>query len=292
MFKKIRNKIWKAALGVVLCIPMTTIVVYAATMANSWHTYDANVRLSPCSYVGRSYTLSFNGNKPSATSNTVVNTPGTQTGNLTFKEWSVVASNNSGNYAANVDLGAKNFESVQSATAVATAQWNNASLWFGDPSLTGYTFQGWYTAASGGTRVYSPVTVTPATTAYNSTLYAHWKPIGYTVQYSGNNTSTNIYGDVCTSVYTGTTNPTSCTYDVTSYVSSNGYSKTGYMFKHWNTKSDNTGTVYKPGDSIINWTATDGAVITLYAIWEPVTYNVNVHDNKPSDSTGNIVNVK
>lgn len=292
MFKRIKSKVVKAILGVALCVPMTAVVVYAATMANSWHTYDANVTLSACSYVGRSYTLSFNGNKPSVTSNVVQNIPAAKSGNLTFKEWQVVASNNSGNYAASTNLGVKNFESVQNATAVATAQWNNTSLSFGNPSLLGYSFQGWFDLASGGNRVSSPVTVTPATTAYSKTLFAHWSPIRYIVQYNGNNTTRNIYNDICTSTYTGFTAPTACTYDVTSYVASNGFSKTGYKFKHWNTRSDNTGTVYNPGDSILNWSSTDGATITLYAIWEPVTYNVNVHNNKPNDSTGSIVNIK
>ena len=39
------------------------------------------------------------------------------------------------------------------------------------PSRTGYTFNGWYTAPSGGSRVLGTNTVT---TASNHTLYAHW----------------------------------------------------------------------------------------------------------------------
>ncbi len=45
------------------------------------------------------------------------------------------------------------------------------------PSRTGYTFAGWYTAASGGTQVKSTDTV--AITA-NQTLYAHWTANTYT----------------------------------------------------------------------------------------------------------------
>lgn len=39
------------------------------------------------------------------------------------------------------------------------------------PTRTGYTFDGWYTAATGGTKVTSSTTVT---TSGNQTLYAHW----------------------------------------------------------------------------------------------------------------------
>lgn len=294
MFNKLRGRIAKFVLGVVTVIPLFSLVTYAAVaqMSNSSHVYDTAVTLSANQYVGRSYTLAFDGNKPAVTRGTVQNIPATQQGNLSFKEWSVVATHNSGNYNASVNLGVKNFEHVAGNTSVATAQWNNVSLPFGNPSLIGYNFLGWYTQASGGSVVNSPIMVTPATTAYSNTIYAHWSPITYTIRYNGNNTSHNIYGDPCSTNYTGSTADTRCTYDVTSTVSNSGFSKTGYTFKHWNTRSDNSGNVVKPGDSILNWTTTDNDVITLYAIWEPNRYNVNVHNNKPSDSTGNIVNVK
>lgn len=42
---------------------------------------------------------------------------------------------------------------------------------------TGYSFDGWFTAASGGTKINSSMTVS---TASNHTLYAHWSPNSYT----------------------------------------------------------------------------------------------------------------
>ena len=47
---------------------------------------------------------------------------------------------------------------------------------------TGHTFQGWYTAKSGGTKV------SPSTTmgAANTTLYAHWSVNAYTLAFDGN----------------------------------------------------------------------------------------------------------
>ena len=46
------------------------------------------------------------------------------------------------------------------------------------PTRTGYTFNGWYTAASGGTKKTSTTTVNITS---NQTLYAHWTINNYTV---------------------------------------------------------------------------------------------------------------
>jgi len=55
---------------------------------------------------------------------------------------------------------------------------NNKTVYYGEtygdlptPTRTGYTFDGWYTAASGGSKVTASTTVT---TASNHTLHAHW----------------------------------------------------------------------------------------------------------------------
>lgn len=47
---------------------------------------------------------------------------------------------------------------------------------------TGYTFDGWYTAASGGTKVTS---TTKVSTTGDRTLYAHWTANKYTITFSG-----------------------------------------------------------------------------------------------------------
>lgn len=113
----------------------------------------------------------------------------------------------------------------------------------------------------------------------------HYAPIGYKVVYDGNGSTG------------GSTSETSCVYDATSYVSENGYTRTGYTFDHWSLSSSeswdqSTSNTKHPNDTILNWTKTNDGVITLYAIWKPNKYTVNVYNNKPSDSTGNIVNVK
>ena len=45
----------------------------------------------------------------------------------------------------------------------------------------------------------------------------------------------------------------------------NTFQKTGYTFKHWNTKSDDTGEKYNPDEKL---EITDEYFIHLYAMWE------------------------
>jgi len=44
-------------------------------------------------------------------------------------------------------------------------------VWLPYPTRAGFTFAGWYTKASGGTRVWDTTTVKITS---NQTLYAHW----------------------------------------------------------------------------------------------------------------------
>ncbi|MGN0379537.1 MAG: InlB B-repeat-containing protein [Butyrivibrio sp.] len=118
------------------------------------------------------------------------------------------------------------------------------------PTRTGYTFGGWYTSSSGGTEITSESTVN---TAANQTLYAHWTSNTYTVIYNGNGSTG------------GSTGNTNHIYDVAGNLAANGYSKTGYNFTGWNTKSDGTGTTYSNSQSVKNLAT--GGQVTLYAMW-------------------------
>ena len=77
-----------------------------------------------------------------------------------------------GNYNTNITAN----QCVWIANFIMT-QYDTKTLTCGDslgtldsPSRTGYTFQGWYTQASGGTKITSSTTVPAA----NTTYYAHW----------------------------------------------------------------------------------------------------------------------
>jgi uncharacterized repeat protein (TIGR02543 family) len=115
---------------------------------------------------------------------------------------------------------------------------------------TGYIFDKWYTDSAKTTPAVFPVTVTG-----NIELYAKWTPITYTVRYDKNN------GDA-----TGSTADSIHSYGVYQSLTSNGYTRTGYIFTGWYIVSNGNVTNFKDGDSIINLRTTPGTV-TLYAQW-------------------------
>lgn len=89
------------------------------------------------------------------------------------------------------------------------------------PTRAGYTFAGWYTSSSGGTKIDSTtkVSITDA-----QTLYAHWNLVTYTISYtlnggtvSGNPTTYNVTTETIT-----LKNPTKTDYIFTGWTGSNG----------------------------------------------------------------------
>lgn len=164
------------------------------------------------------------------------------------------------------------------------------------PERTGYTFNGWYTANSGGTKIES---TTQVKTASNHTLYAHWTPITYTITL--NNQSATSAGTT-TAYYqyntTKTVNGTLCYYYTTNALTTcltNGHTitkptKTGYTFGGYYTGTNGSGTQYVDanGTFINNIYQTTGNK-TLYAKWTANTYTVkydcNGGTNAPSNQT-------
>lgn len=113
------------------------------------------------------------------------------------------------------------------------------------PTRTGYTFDGWYTAATGGSKV-TAETVATATAAH--TLYAHWTANTYTVTYNKNSgTITNESSYTKYTYGTGLTLPTP--------------TRTGYTFGGWFENASFTGTAVTK----ISTTATGNK--TYYAKW-------------------------
>ena len=124
------------------------------------------------------------------------------------------------------------------------------------PTRTGYTFNGWYTTVSGG----SKVTLTSAvTTAGDQALYAHWTTNTYTVTFDANG---------------GTVSPTSKSvgYDA-EYGEMPTATRLGYKFDGWYTTASG-------GSSV---TATDVVKIDkdqiLYAHWSASEYTVTFDAN-------------
>ena len=136
------------------------------------------------------------------------------------------------------------------------------------PTRTGYTFAGWWTAASNGTQI---TTSTKMQTASNHTLYAHWTANQYTVTANANGGTipTTSGWTIASGSKTATK---SVTYDST-YGTLPTPTRTGYTFAGWWTAASN-GTQITSSTKVAITTAQ-----TLYAHWTANTYTVTLNSN-------------
>ena len=131
----------------------------------------------------------------------------------------------------------------------------------------GYTQDGWATSSTGSSTYSLNADQTAYNTADNITLYAHWAGKSYSITYDGNGNTG------------GSTSATTATYPTARKVASNGFTKTGYSFSKWNTKSDGTGTDYAVGASY-----SSASNLTLYAIWSINSYTLSYDANGGSST--------
>ena len=137
------------------------------------------------------------------------------------------------------------------------------------PEVTqsGYTFNGWYTEATGGTEVTS---TTMVTTADNHTLYAQWEaipPTMFTVTFNGNGGTPSSDSLQVEDGNTVETLPTAIW--------------EGYTFEGWNTAANGSGTAFTTETTVTG-------DITVYAQWEaipPTTYTVAFDGNGGTPAT-------
>jgi uncharacterized repeat protein (TIGR02543 family) len=122
------------------------------------------------------------------------------------------------------------------------------------PTKTGYSFTGWYTATSGGSLISNSTTVS---TAGNHTIYAHWSPKTFNVNFYSNGGS-------------GSMDSLGVTYNSGSKsLTSNAFTKTNNIFKCWNTSANGSGTTYYENQKVSNLLSN----INLYAQWEETWNN-------------------
>ena len=138
------------------------------------------------------------------------------------------------------------------------------------PTRSGYTFKGWATSASGAVAYASGATFK---ITKNMTLYAVWEQITYTVTYNLNGGSG-----------TAPTDSTKYAANATVTVTSTKPTRSGYTFKGWATSA--SGTVAYASGATFKITKN----MTLYAVWEQITYTVTYNLNggsgtAPTDST-------
>ncbi len=116
-------------------------------------------------------------------------------------------------------------------------------------SRVGYLMTGWFTSPDGGTQVISTQTVP----GVGATYYAHWTPKTYVIRFNANGG-------------TGTMADMAMTYDAAGNLPANGFSRAGYTFAGWAVSASGHA-VYADGAGVANLSSTQGAVVTLYAVW-------------------------
>lgn len=92
-------------------------------------------------------------------------------------------------------------------------------------------------------------------------------PNNYTVVYNGNGATTGAMANQ------------NAAYDQTFQLTANVYQRDGYRFTGWNTAWDGSGQWFSDRQVVSNLSATDGAVVTLYAQWTPINYVVHFDGN-------------
>lgn len=108
------------------------------------------------------------------------------------------------------------------------------------PTRTGYGFDGWYTQASGGSKISAATTVSA-----NTTFYAHWTPNSYSIAYDANGG-------------TGEMDTTDCTYDQDCVLATSTFVRPGYEFIGWTTEAGGE-VVYSAGQPVSNLSASPTA---------------------------------
>jgi len=137
--------------------------------------------------------------------------------------------------------------------------WKLASLPV--PTKTGYAFQGWFTAATGGDSV-SAGKVYKA----NTTIYAQWKLVTYTVTFNANGGKVTPASGTTGEGWTLASLPTP--------------TRSGYIFDGWFTAST--------GGSLVTTATVYSANTAIYAQWTLVTYTVtfNTNGGRSAHATG------
>ena len=138
-----------------------------------------------------------------------------KTTTYTFSKWNTKSDGSGTSYNAGASYTAN---AAATLYAQYTSSTSNGSIKLPSaPTKSGYTFNGWYTAASGGTKVGNAGASYTPTKAI--TLYAQWSATGYSITYTLNGGT--VSG-----------NPTSYTADTATFTLKNP-TKNGYDFAGW-----------------------------------------------------------
>ncbi|MTA28312.1 MAG: hypothetical protein F2562_05580, partial [Actinobacteria bacterium] len=211
----------------------------------------------------------------------------TRTGH-TFAGWNTAANGSGTSYSAGANL------TIPASNTVLYAQWtvNTYNVSYNlnggsgtapvaqsgdfDTSITaastsstrtGFTFNGWNTAAdgTGGTVAALGSYTIPAA---NTTLFAQWTANQYTVTFAAND-------DVANAATGLPANITGRTYQQSITLPSVAPSRTNYVFSGWNTAAAGTGVSYAAGGAYVM----PNNSVTLHAQWTPASFGVVYNAN-------------
>jgi uncharacterized repeat protein (TIGR02543 family) len=173
------------------------------------------------------------------------------------------------------------------ATASVTSALAGTKVTLAETPAAGYSFAGWKVTApaDGSVTVGSDgsFTMPNAPVAVQATFVPHT----YTVHFDGNGADG------------GKATDQAFTYDTTTLLSANAFSRTGFHFAGW--ASSPTGApVYSDAARVVNLTADDKGSVTLYAVWHgsvpagasvpaPDLLDVDFADGTPKDNAQNLV---
>ena len=229
----------------------------SGSMSNQSFTYDVSQNLMANAFK-RAYTVTYNYNGA-----TGGNSKSTDTATATFNGWATSAS---GSKVYNDKQSVKNL--AASGIVDLYANWTLGTVTLPTPTRSGYTFDGWYTASSGGTKITSSTTITE-----NKTLYAHWTPNVYTVRFNGNGATSGSMSNQ-TFTYDVAQNLTANAFKRAYTVSYNYNGATGgnsassttatLTFNGWATSASGA-KVYNDKQNVKN--LTDSGTYNLYANW-------------------------
>ena len=212
--------------------------------------------LNPNTFIGPAATVTYNYHNGSSTTSETVN-----------KEFEIWEDDMDGEL--HDDGESVNFAASDGDIVTMIVYWACCypSVTLPSPVKSGYTFNGWYTAETGGTRVggagdsYTPTA--------GITLHAQWTASNYTITYNAGANGTGA------AIANGSKTP-----GVNFTLSSSTYSRTGYTQTGWST-SDGGSKAYDLGGTY----STD-ANLDLYPFWTINTYAITY--NKGANGTGTI----
>jgi len=132
----------------------------------------------------------------------------------------------------------------------------SASFTLANPTRDYYAFAGW--TWSGQTTPQTTVNIPHGSTGDKS-YTANWRPAVYSIRFDANGGAGSMpeqTGLVC---------------GVATNLDANAFTRLGHDFAGWSTAA-NGAAAYANGASVSNLAATDGAVVTLYAVWDPTPW--------------------